>query len=424
MDRTNTIGWTGRAVCAGAALLMVAGTAAAQQGGYGPPGRPSRGDRPTERMTPPGQMMRQGGARAMREQPVFLRSQGGENEVIVRIHQGRAAAKIDGRLVPQEQVQVRGNRIYVLDDYGEITAVFRVPASVLRQTRSDEGGWDQFFEEEDRQATQPPRRQQQRRPAPGTDTTRFFIPEPWAEHVWLLEQPKVVLGILMEPVGADELREHEQYTRGVRVERVHEGLAAAEAGIRSGDIIVAIDGEAEVTSEAIRQFIREANPGDTAELTVLRNGEEQTIQVELKEFEPRELNWDFMAPGPMDDQPGRDWQVRERPTQQDQQRRPSGDTGSENPPKLGISISEAPSEMFEDVESHSEGVLVQSVQDDLPAARAGLQEGDVIVEYNGEQVGTPEELQQKVNRARTGQTVRLTIIRDGETQTLSVNLTQ
>lgn len=422
MDRTNTIGWTGRAVCAGAALLMAVGAAAAQQGGFGPPGR-ERGQQPSERAAPPGRMMGQGGMRAMRDQPVFLRSEGGENEVVVRLHRGQAAAKIDGELVPPEQVQVRGNRIYVLDDFGEVAAVFRVPAALLRQPMADQGGWDSFFEEEDGQAFNQPARPQPRRPMAGQQGTRFFIPEPWAEHAWLLEPPKVVLGILMEPAPADELREHEQYTRGVLVERVHEGLAAADAGVRPGDIIVELDGEPNVSAERIRQFIREANPGDTAELTIIRDGEERTIEVELKAYEPREVNWDYVATGPFDDQQD-DWRPRQSPRQEGERPRPGGAAGGGQPPRLGVSVSQAPEEMFEDVEGHDEGVLVQSVQDNLPASKAGLKEGDVIVEFNRQKVSTPEELQRRVNQARRGQTVRLTIIRDGETQHLSVNFSE
>ena len=70
---------------------------------------------------------------------------------------------------------------------------------------------------------------------------------------------------------------------GVEVVRVGEDDPASVAGIEVGDVILKF-GEAEVNSrEAFSFYLRQRGPGETIELTILRDGEEQTIEVELDE---------------------------------------------------------------------------------------------------------------------------------------------
>lgn len=69
--------------------------------------------------------------------------------------------------------------------------------------------------------------------------------------------------------------------RGARVTEVQAGTPAARAGIRAGDIVVAVDG---VTIDGTLGFIaavRDREPGDTMVVTVLRDGVEQEITTDL-----------------------------------------------------------------------------------------------------------------------------------------------
>ena len=67
-----------------------------------------------------------------------------------------------------------------------------------------------------------------------------------------------------------------------------------------------------------------------------------------------------------------------------------------------------------------QGVLVTDVQKDSPAAKAGLQTGDVIVDYAGQKVGRPQELQSIVERTPIGVREKVTVLRDGKRVTLDV----
>jgi serine protease Do len=65
------------------------------------------------------------------------------------------------------------------------------------------------------------------------------------------------------------------------------------------------------------------------------------------------------------------------------------------------------------------GALVASVQPNTPAAKAGVQPGDVIASVNGETVGNPRELAVDVANVKPGDALKLDIIRNGSSQTLT-----
>jgi len=70
------------------------------------------------------------------------------------------------------------------------------------------------------------------------------------------------------------------------------------------------------------------------------------------------------------------------------------------------------------------GALVTNVLPDSPAAKAGIEPGDVILRWNDEPVADPTELAMAVARTKIGAAVSVTLIRDGREQTLEVTVTE
>ena len=76
---------------------------------------------------------------------------------------------------------------------------------------------------------------------------------------------------------------------GALIESVEPGSAAEAAGIEAGDLVVAVDGTSIEGIEDLAGQVRTRHAGDTVEVTVVRDGEEQTLTVTLGE-RPVELN--------------------------------------------------------------------------------------------------------------------------------------
>lgn len=69
---------------------------------------------------------------------------------------------------------------------------------------------------------------------------------------------------------------------GVLVDKVVEGGAGFEAGILSGDVILAIDNESFIGTSKLAEIISKHQPGDKIEIKILRNGKEINKSVLLK----------------------------------------------------------------------------------------------------------------------------------------------
>jgi len=101
------------------------------------------------------------------------------------------------------------------------------------------------------------------------------------------------------------------------------------------------------------------------------------------------------------------------------------ETGSVSRGWLGVLIQEVTRELAESFGMESpHGALVAKVLDDSPAAEAGLQVGDVIVEFNGKKVMRSSGLPPLVGRAKVGKQARVTVIRDKQAQNIGVVIAQ
>jgi serine protease Do len=95
-------------------------------------------------------------------------------------------------------------------------------------------------------------------------------------------------------------------------------------------------------------------------------------------------------------------------------------TGSVTRGWLGVMIQEVNRDLAETFGlERPYGALVADVVPDSPAAEAGLQSGDVILEFNGEEITRSSDLPPKVGQADVGSEAELTVMRDKERRTVT-----
>ena len=70
------------------------------------------------------------------------------------------------------------------------------------------------------------------------------------------------------------------------------------------------------------------------------------------------------------------------------------------------------------------GALIAGVQPDSPAAKAGIEPGDVIASVNGQKVANPRDLAVDVANVKPGDTAKLDVVRNGEHQTVTATVGQ
>jgi len=98
------------------------------------------------------------------------------------------------------------------------------------------------------------------------------------------EVRRALLGVSIQPVDDTEARYYElDEVAGAKVMGVSEGMAAAKAGVRLGDIIIAVEGEKVASVPDLQRKIRRHEPGETVDVTVVRRDDlkSETLQVRL-----------------------------------------------------------------------------------------------------------------------------------------------
>ncbi len=90
---------------------------------------------------------------------------------------------------------------------------------------------------------------------------------------------------------------------------------------------------------------------------------------------------------------------------------------------LGVGVADINADRAKTLKLKEErGVEITRVEDDSPAAKAGLKTGDVVLEYNGQRVEGTEQFVRMVRETPEGRQARLVVSRDGSTQTLTATV--
>jgi serine protease Do len=183
------------------------------------------------------------------------------------------------------------------------------------------------------------------------------------------------IGVQIQPVTADiadslGLKKAE----GALVAEPQANGPAAKAGIESGDVITAVNGETVKDARELARTIGSLAPGNAVKLNVLHKGQDKVINLTLGQL-----------PNTIEAKADTDNGDK------------GGATRGTDVPKLGLTLAPANSVAG----AGKDGVVVTEVDPKSAAAERGFKEGDVILEVAGKIVANVGDVREAINAART-----------------------
>ncbi len=182
------------------------------------------------------------------------------------------------------------------------------------------------------------------------------------------------IGVQIQPVTpeiADSLGMKK--AEGALVAEPQANGPAAKAGIESGDVITAVNGEAVKDARELARTIGGLSPGSPVKLNVLHKGQDKTVNLSLGQL-PNTV---------------------EAKADTDNSDKGSATRGTDVP-KLGLTLAPANSVAG----AGKDGVVVTDVDPKSAAAERGFKEGDVILEVAGKSVANVADVREAITAAR------------------------
>ncbi len=226
-------------------------------------------------------------------------------------------------------------------------------------------------------------------PSGGSVGIGFAIPAETAQTIIATLKDKGAvargwIGVQIQPVTeeiADSLGL--KLAKGALVAEAQDNSPAKEAGIKSGDVILGINGERVDGPRDLAKRVAALGPGKKADLLYWHDGSEKTVAVKLGSL----------------------------PDEKEAQSKPAA--LADNSTLSGLGLKLAPASAVQG--AGSEGVVVADVNPDSQAAQKGLHVGDVILEAGGHAVSKPSEISAIIADAKKdGRKAVLLRVKSGE----------
>jgi serine protease Do len=162
-------------------------------------------------------------------------------------------------------------------------------------------------------------------------------------------------------------------SEGALVSQVEPDSPAAKAGLKTGDVILGLDGKPVNDAGGLQVEVGQKQPGTTIRLDVMRNGKSETIPVTLEAMGSR----DKVASN-------------------------SSETGK---PRWGLALGDLNADTRQQLQTPNDihGAVVENVEPGSSAENAGIQRGDVIVEVNRKPVQSASDVQKVLGSVPQGQ---------------------
>jgi len=172
-----------------------------------------------------------------------------------------------------------------------------------------------------------------------------------------------------------------QRPAGALVANVSAGGPAAKAGLKSGDLIVSVDGAAVDDPNAFDYRFATKPIGTTAQIGILRQGHNLVLPIALQS---------------LPETPREEVEIKARS------------------PFLGATVANLSPALADELrlDPQTEGVVITSVADGSTAQSIGFQKGDIVVSVNNEKIAKPADLERVTGAG--GRQWRITIMRSGQ----------
>jgi serine protease Do len=200
------------------------------------------------------------------------------------------------------------------------------------------------------------------------------------------------LGVGIQPVTPDIAKSFNRTeTTGALVSSVSEGSPAEKAGLKAGDIITEYDGRKVERVSDLPRAVAGTPVGHDVRLGVVRDGMPMTLTAKVAALDAKEPR--------------------------------EADRGERAKPTLGLAVQPLTPALAQQLGvKATQGLVVQNVQDGSPAADAGFERGDVIVEVNKKPVKSVAELRESVDKHGKGKPMLFRIQRQDASLFLTVTI--
>jgi serine protease Do len=244
------------------------------------------------------------------------------------------------------------------------------------------------------------------------------------------------LGIDVRDVSDDQVQTLKlKDARGAEIIRVDHDGPAGKMGLREHDVVMQMNGLAIDGEESIRRMLRETAPGHTVALVISRDGQQITLTAQMADrTEVERMAWEQhlampAAPStqaPLTTMPSDDPATPPNPQLTASPAAPAkyskGFLGTllMTPSYTGVTLERIGPQLaqFFGV-ARGSGLLVKSVENNSPAAMAGIRAGDVVERADARIVVTMTDWTKAIRVAK-GRPVSVVILRDHQERTLSL----
>lgn len=200
------------------------------------------------------------------------------------------------------------------------------------------------------------------------------------------------LGVMIQPVSRDLAESFGMdKPEGALIADLDPEGPAAKDGLKAGDIVLSVNGEAVDRSSSLPRLIGQVKPDQDVELKVMRDGKTLTQTVTVGDW-PDELSGNS-----------------------------SGHGGQTSPARLGVAVQSLSDDELERYGVDA-GVLVADVDPRGVAAESGIRPGDIIVSVDQQAVESGRQLSDIVSKLPSDRAVPVRIYRDGSSLFVALRL--